>query len=61
MPATRGAVVVNVTGNPIGFEPAFSRGYTVERSYYKLDGTQVSPERVQQNDRLVTVLKVTGR
>lgn len=52
-------VVVNVTGNPIGFEPAFSRGYTVERSYYKLDGTQVSPERVQQNDRLVTVLKVT--
>ncbi|HVL72604.1 MAG TPA: hypothetical protein VM434_12075 [Beijerinckiaceae bacterium] len=52
-------VVVNVTGNPIGPEPAESRGYAVERSYYRLDGTQVDPARVRQNDRLVTVLKVS--
>ena len=59
----RGAVqvVLNVTGNPIGLEPAVSQGYTVERSYYKLDGTQVEPEQVRQNERLVTVLKVTER
>jgi penicillin-binding protein 1C len=52
-------IVVNVTGNPIGPEPAASAGYTVERSYYKLDGTQVSPAQIRQNDRLVTVLKVS--
>jgi uncharacterized protein YfaS (alpha-2-macroglobulin family) len=52
-------VVVNVTGNPIGPEPAASQGYTVERSYYKLDGTQVEPTQVRQNERLVTVLKVS--
>lgn len=52
-------VVVNVTGNPLGPEPAASAGYAVERSYYKLDGTKVEPARVGQNDRLVTVLTVT--
>ena len=52
-------VVVNVTGNPVGPEPAASQGYTVERTYYKLDGEKVDPAKVKQNDRLVTVLKVT--
>ncbi|MFL5078468.1 MAG: alpha-2-macroglobulin family protein [Microvirga sp.] len=52
-------VVVNVTGNPTSFEPAASNGYAIERTYYKLDGTQVDPAQVRQNDRLVTVLKVT--
>src|SRR3712207_5255646 len=52
-------VVVNVTGNPTSFEPPASQGYTVERTYYKLDGTKVDPAQVRQNDRLVTVLKVT--
>ena len=60
---TRGAaaaqVVVNVTGNPTSFEPAASNGYAIERTYYKLDGTQVDPAQVRQNDRLVIVLKVT--
>ena len=41
------------------FEPAASNGYAIERTYYKLDGTQVDPAQVRQNDRLVTVLKVT--
>ncbi|HEX8665692.1 MAG TPA: alpha-2-macroglobulin [Beijerinckiaceae bacterium] len=52
-------VVVNVTGNPTSFEPPASQGYTVERTYYKLDGTKVDPAQVRQNERLVAVLKVT--
>jgi uncharacterized protein YfaS (alpha-2-macroglobulin family) len=52
-------LVVSVSGNPIGPEPAASRGYSVERTYYKLDGTKADPSRVRQGDRLVTVLKVT--
>lgn len=52
-------LIVNVTGHPIGPEPAESRGYTVERSYYRLDGTKVDIARVRQNERLVAVLKVT--
>ncbi|MCB8822787.1 alpha-2-macroglobulin family protein [Microvirga rosea] len=51
--------VVTVTGNPVEPEPGVSRGYTVERTYYKLDGTQVQPTSVRQNERLVVVLKVT--
>jgi len=52
-------LVVSVAGNPIGPEPAASRGYSIERGYYKLDGTKVEPSQVRQGDRLVTVLKVT--
>jgi uncharacterized protein YfaS (alpha-2-macroglobulin family) len=52
-------VVLSVTGNPIGPEPAVSQGYEIERSYYRLDGTKVDPAQVRQNDRLVAVLKVT--
>ncbi|KAB0266010.1 alpha-2-macroglobulin family protein [Microvirga brassicacearum] len=51
--------VITVTGSPIEPQPAISSGYAVERAYYKLDGTQVQPSRVQQNDRLVVVLKIT--
>jgi alpha-2-macroglobulin len=51
--------VVTVSGNPVEPEPAIAHGYTVERSYYRLDGSQVEPSSVQQNDRLVVVLKVT--
>jgi len=57
--ASTAQIVVNVTGNPIGPEPAASQGYAVERAYYKLDGTKVEPSQVSQTDRLVTVLKVT--
>jgi uncharacterized protein YfaS (alpha-2-macroglobulin family) len=51
--------VVTVSGNPVEPEPAMSHGYTVERSYYRLDGSEAEPSSVQQNDRLVVVLKVT--
>jgi uncharacterized protein YfaS (alpha-2-macroglobulin family) len=52
-------IVVNVSGNPVGPEPAASQGYAVERTYHRLDGTKVEPKEVAQNERLVTVLKVT--
>jgi uncharacterized protein YfaS (alpha-2-macroglobulin family) len=52
-------MVVSVAGNPSTPEPAASKGYKVERAYYKLDGTQVDATRVNQNDRLVVTLKVT--
>ncbi|GEP08226.1 alpha-2-macroglobulin family protein [Methylobacterium gnaphalii] len=53
-------LVVGVSGNPITPEPAESRGYTVERGYYRLDGTPVDATKpLRQNDRLVVVLKVT--
>jgi alpha-2-macroglobulin len=51
--------VVTVSGNPIVPEPAASQGYSVERSFYKLDGTKVEPSSLRQNDRLVVTLKVT--
>nr|WP_246505323.1 alpha-2-macroglobulin [Microvirga antarctica] len=51
--------VITVSGSPIEPQPALSAGYAVDRSYYKLDGTQVQPSTVQQNERLVVVLKVT--
>lgn len=52
-------VALTVTGDPVAPEPAQSSGYEVERSYYRLDGTQVDPSRVAQNDRLVAVLRIT--
>ncbi len=53
-------VVVGVSGNPVSPEPADARGYAIERSYHRLDGSVVDPARgIRQNDRLVVVLKVT--
>lgn len=52
-------VVVSVSGNPVGPEPAESHGYTVERAAYRLDGTPVDLSQVHQNDRIAIVLKVT--
>jgi alpha-2-macroglobulin len=53
-------VVLSVNGSPLTPEPAASQGYTVERAFYRLDGSPVDPARgLRQNDRLVVVLKVT--
>ena len=52
-------VAVSVSGSPVGPEPAESRGFTVERSAYRLDGSAVDLARVRQNDRVAIVLKVT--
>lgn len=51
--------VVNASGHPIQPEPAQSRGFLIERSYKKLDGTPVDIRQVKQSTRLVVVLKVT--
>jgi uncharacterized protein YfaS (alpha-2-macroglobulin family) len=51
--------VVNASGHPIQPEPAQAHGFSIERSYLKLDGTPVDIARVKQSDRLVVVLKVT--
>jgi uncharacterized protein YfaS (alpha-2-macroglobulin family) len=53
-------VVVTVSGQPTTPEPAAQQGYTMERSYHRLDGTKVDlATGLRQNDRLVVVLKVT--
>ncbi|MCJ2012573.1 alpha-2-macroglobulin family protein [Methylobacterium sp. J-076] len=53
-------VALGVSGQPRVPEPAESRGYTLERSLHRLDGSVVDPAAgIRQNDRLVVVLKVT--
>jgi hypothetical protein len=59
--------VVSVLGSSLTPEPAVSKGFTVERTYYTLDGKQVDlasasggTASVQQTTRLVVVLKVEG-
>jgi alpha-2-macroglobulin len=57
--------VVSVVGAALTAEPPVSRGFTVERTYYTLDGRKADlasatggTARLNQNDRLVVVLKV---
>lgn len=59
--------VVTVVGAGLKPELASSKGFTIERSYYKLDGTKVDlasanggTSEVKQNDRFVAVLKVSS-
>ena len=52
-------VVLTTSGFPVVKEPAAASGYQIERSYYNLDGKPADLARLKQNDRLVTVLKVT--
>ncbi len=52
-------VVVTTSGHPTAPEPAASNGYTVERSFFKPDGTKADLSRIRQTDRLVVVLRVT--
>ncbi|MGY2051997.1 alpha-2-macroglobulin family protein [Methylobacterium sp. JK268] len=52
-------LVLGVAGSPIAPEPPEAKGYNVERSYHRLDGSPVDLAQVRQNDRLVVVLKVT--
>lgn len=57
--------VVSVIGAALTPEPAVAKGFSIERSYYTLDGKKVDVAsasggqgRLQQNDRLVVVVKV---
>ena len=38
--------------------PAGGNGFSIERTYYKLDGTEANVTEAQQNERYVVVLKV---
>jgi len=52
-------VVITTSGHPIAQEPAASNGYSVERTFFKPDGTKADMTKIRQTDRLVVVLKVT--
>jgi alpha-2-macroglobulin len=53
-------LVVSVSGAPIEPDPAVSKGYAIERSFYKLDGTKLDAlQSMSQNERVVVSLKVT--
>ncbi|MEM6663801.1 MAG: alpha-2-macroglobulin family protein, partial [Pseudomonadota bacterium] len=51
--------VLTTFGIPVDPEPAGGNGYSIERAYYTMDGTEVSPQQVSQNDRLAVVVTVT--
>jgi uncharacterized protein YfaS (alpha-2-macroglobulin family) len=57
--ASPAVVVTTTSGNPTVPEPAASRGYEVERTFYKMDGTKFDAKSVTQSERFVVVLKVT--
>ena len=59
------SAVVSVIGAALTPEPAVEKGFKIERSYYTLDGKKVDLKSaaggqgsLQQNDRLVVVVKV---
>jgi alpha-2-macroglobulin len=52
-------VVLSVSGVPTTPEPATNKGYKVERKLYTLEGKEVDPKAIRQNDRLAVVLTVT--
>ena len=61
-------VVVSVIGAALTPEPAVSKGFTITRSYYTLDGKEVKlasasggAATLAQNDRLVAVVRVESK
>ena len=50
--------VVTTVAPPAQPLPAGGDGYTIERTYYRLDGTEANVSEVSQNERFVVVLKV---
>jgi hypothetical protein len=62
---TAAGAVVSVIGAALTPEPAIAKGFTIERSYYTLDGKKVElasatggVSQLKQNERLIVVLKV---
>ncbi|WP_342641180.1 alpha-2-macroglobulin family protein [Rhodoligotrophos ferricapiens] len=51
--------VLTVTGIPDQAPPAGGSGFSITRTYYDMDGNEVSVEKARQNDRFVVVLTVT--
>jgi uncharacterized protein YfaS (alpha-2-macroglobulin family) len=57
--------VVSVIGAALTPEPAISKGFTVERTFYAMDGKKIDlksatggTDQLKQNERMVVVLKV---
>lgn len=50
--------VVTAVAAPAQPLPAGGDGYSIERAYYRLDGTEANVTEVKQNERFVVVLKV---
>ena len=60
--------VVSVIGSSLTTEPPVSKGFTIERTYYTLDGKLVDlksatggSSQIKQNERLVAVVKVESK
>ncbi len=51
--------VLTTIGVPRFAEPAGGNGYRITRRYFTLEGAEVAPDAILQNDRLVVVLTVT--
>lgn len=52
-------VVLSVSGIPTAPTPAVSEGFTVKRTIHSLDGEEVKPEEIQQNERYAVRLEIT--
>ncbi len=51
--------VLAISGVPSSEQPAQSDGYRIERWLYTLDGDPANLDALQQNDRLVAILRIT--
>lgn len=51
--------VVTTVATPKAPLPASGDGFTIERTYYNMDGSEANVTSVDQNDRFVAVLKIT--
>jgi uncharacterized protein YfaS (alpha-2-macroglobulin family) len=47
---------LSVTGSPTEPSPPLSAGYTIEKSYYTLEGETLDPSKMRQNDRVIVEL-----
>ncbi len=56
--ATTVQAVMTAVAAPVEPLPAGGDGFSIERTYYKLDGTEANVTEVAQNERFVVVLKV---
>lgn len=53
------AVATTVTGTPLAPLPPTQNGLTLERTFHTLDGAEITPDRVEQNTRLLVRLTLT--
>ncbi len=51
--------VITAVAAPAQPLPAGGEGFTIERTYYRLDGTEANVTAAVQNERFVVVLKIT--